>query len=308
MASFRELVANLKGSREKTLLPLLDSLLTSGNGEVSSPDRGFHPSSFGGRGGNCGRFLFLLKNTPEAKIPKEMLMRSFSPRTHRIFHNGEYMHLRYQALFIELGIMNPKRGVGWEVDVRDEKLNITGHADGIIYPLAQNNVQVNFIRDGHGGHSSIPVIHPSGNISATLRGKWIPAGDPWLLELKSIGSRYFATLVEPLPSHISQAHIYMGVLGIKTCAFIYENKDTQEIREFVVPFNSAIWEELKRIIMEGVGAKLPKRVCSSTMDPMAVKCPMSKLCFSCDSLSQLMQTTGPVTDAKKAPRKHRSRG
>ena len=112
-----------------------------------------------------------------------------SPKTAQIFHNGSFMHLRWQMAGITAGWLKEA-----EVPVpAHPTLNIKGTMDGVLY---------------------------EGSI----------------LELKSINSNGFAKVSTfgPAKNHKIQVGTYMYLCGVDKGVIIYEDKNTQEYREFVV--------------------------------------------------------------------------
>lgn len=63
----------------------------------------------------------------------------------------------------------------------------------------------------------------------------LDTGEGW--ELKSINSRGFRNVCEygPQEKHLLQIHAYMLATGIRTWSLVYEDKDTQQWREWVIP-------------------------------------------------------------------------
>lgn len=83
---------------------------------------------------------------------------------------------------------------------------------------------------------------------------------PAVLEIKSINDRGFAGLIAPKPNHVEQANMYMHCLKINKTVFIYENKNTQEWKEFVTNFDGVLFAKQKQRI-----GKIAKAVASQTM-------------------------------------------
>jgi hypothetical protein len=63
-----------------------------------------------------------------------------------------------------------------------------------------------------------------------------------ILELKSINERGFLTLGGPKAEHIWQGHLYMWGLGLKKIVFLYENKNSQDLREFVMDWDQETFD------------------------------------------------------------------
>ena len=59
-------------------------------------------------------------------------------------------------------------------------------------------------------------------------------GKKGVLEIKSINSRGFYGLFEPDERHLIQANVYMFCLEIPRGVILYENKDNQGLKEFLV--------------------------------------------------------------------------
>lgn len=305
MPGLKDLINTVRKNSGKSILPLLDALYLSRNGE-KEPDGFVHPSSAGKSEEICAREVFFGRFTPPEKFPKGMLVESHSPRTHRIFDNGDFVHLRFQTACIEAGIMDPRKGVGWEIPVESQELGIVGHADGIVYPESRNlgEVKVSKLPSGH-GNSALPLLSENG-LSFRFSKKWKLTGNPALLEIKSIGERYYVLLSSPLPAHQMQAMCYMALLKLQECFVVYENKNTQEVKEFCLKFNAVAWEKFRKTLLLVSDChkkkKLPARtVCSSALSARALECPWSKMCFQTSSFTELI-TVKPVaakTDAKK---------
>ncbi len=69
-----------------------------------------------------------------------------------------------------------------------------------------------------------------------------------VIELKSINDRNFKLLKAPQEGHIAQVNTYMGLLGDENGQVWYENKNTQEIKTFAVPFDRGLyWPTISRV-------------------------------------------------------------
>jgi hypothetical protein len=75
-------------------------------------------------------------------------------------------------------------------------------------------------------------------------------GYRWAIEIKTIGDSGYKKLTGPKPEHIEQATIYMALLGVRWCSFLYVNKNTQVIREFLHEFQPEVWEGLRERLLE----------------------------------------------------------
>ncbi len=67
---------------------------------------------------------------------------------------------------------------------------------------------------------------------------------PYVLELKSINSFGFKKLEAPKPEHIKQLMLYLHYFKIQGGIFLYENKDTQALKEFQISYDKEMAERL----------------------------------------------------------------
>lgn len=127
-----------------------------------------------------------------------------------IFHQGTFMHLKWQALLLDAGILDEP-----EITCRVDEYNMTGTVDGMgTIPSAQQTV-----------------------FGADIFG--------W--ELKSINSRGFQWVLDKGPNqhHMLQIHAYMLATGWTVWSLIYENKDTQQWKEFTVHRDEEIVDQVR---------------------------------------------------------------
>jgi CRISPR/Cas system-associated exonuclease Cas4 (RecB family) len=68
--------------------------------------------------------------------------------------------------------------------------------------------------------------------------------DLYVLDIKSINGQIFNSLDEPKQEHINQIQLYLHFFKQKKGILLYVNKDTQELKEFFVDYNSKIAENL----------------------------------------------------------------
>ena len=68
-------------------------------------------------------------------------------------------------------------------------------------------------------------------------------GIDYLLEIKTVNARGFASLHEPKEGHKMQTHAYMKSIGLQQAVIIYMNKDTSMLKEFVIPYDEAYYQQ-----------------------------------------------------------------
>lgn len=232
-------LADLVKNRAKKgiLVPVLEEHLMLSQTSEDRRDKMFHPSDLAGK--FCPRAWALYNYHPEGLSVKEG---AIAPKLARIFGNGHGVHKRMQGYFaamgnlygtwdrrkedgtVELSVGFTPPGEGWaylEVGLRDRDYRIVGSTDGLL-----------------------------------------KLGDKKLgLEVKSINENGFKWMgdEEAKEVHKNQTLIYMHCLevarwetiraGVATVDFLvkplegfvllYENKNTQELKEFFVPFIAA---------------------------------------------------------------------
>jgi CRISPR/Cas system-associated exonuclease Cas4 (RecB family) len=66
----------------------------------------------------------------------------------------------------------------------------------------------------------------------------------YVLDIKSINSMIFRTLLEPKQDNVFQIQLYMHYFNIKKGILLYIDKDQQEMKEFTLDYNQEIVEGL----------------------------------------------------------------
>ena len=122
-------------------------------------------------------------------------------RVQRIFDNGHFVHARLESYVVSA--VESAGGRAWnELSYKPDSLRRSGTAD----------------------------------VGIVLNG-W-----PYLVEIKSMRTARFAELGRSPPQHHrSQLNQYMGLSSVRAGVLLYENKDTQELREYFVRFSEDEW-------------------------------------------------------------------
>jgi hypothetical protein len=186
----------------------------------------------------------------QRKIVMDMLM---VPKTMpdnrlmRIFDNGHSLHHRYEKLFEDMGILIQN-------EMKIEQDDISGHTDAWIKVYSIEN----------------------------------PMGKDYLIELKSAFSKSFEWMIKnntPKKEHRDQLMFYMHLSGIHTGIIFVENKDTQEIWEYEMDYDSTLGlqleEKAKWCISLAKERKVPPIPPRHT--PSYYKCSMCDYNFYCHS-------------------------
>jgi len=104
----------------------------------------------------------------------------------------------------------------------------------------------------------------------------------YVLDIKSINSMAFKSLTEPKEDNVNQIQLYLYYFRIPKGILLYVNKDTQELKEFLVDYEEKRalgllkgFEELKKKIDASI---LPKRIPNYPDDWQCKYCPFKEIC------------------------------
>jgi len=81
------------------------------------------------------------------------------------------------------------------------------------------------------------IVHGRADVIITVD------GEPMIVEIKSINSASFARLEAPEPDHYKQLQLYLHFFNLKKGIVLYENKNTQELKEFAVDYDEKTVKE-----------------------------------------------------------------
>lgn len=173
---------------------------------------------------------------------------------HAIFHDGTFRHMRWQSWLLESGILDDV-----EVSVQDDELWLTGTMDGegtIPYEVAE----------------AMSIHNPT-------KFGW---------ELKGANSHSYRFILDkgPNANHLLQIHAYfLARPDLDVWSLCYENKDTQEVKEFTVYRDEKLLDEVRSEI-EGLQAHVRSKIlppilsqCQKKQGPYKT-CPFAHSCLS----------------------------
>lgn len=137
-------------------------------------------------------------------------------------------------------------------------------------------------------HVEVPCRIDNFSLTGTIDGI-LDTGEGW--ELKSINSRGFREVCEkgPLEKHLYQIHAYMMATNIRSWSLVYEEKDTQQWREWVVPFSQEIadfiLDELMALNVSRETKTLPliREDCAKGEGTTYKQCPYKNQCLEITS-------------------------
>lgn len=160
----------------------------------------------------------------------------------RVFQNGHYMHDRWRKYLESTGALMGH----WRCSDPTHPGYVLGKNErlGILRPercdcgnshLEYQEVGFNDPHTMWGGHVDAIVDQ---RILAQVLGKKIPNFEPGeellVVDFKSMKAFTFKNLESPLPQHQTQMQIYLYLSGLSNGKFIYENKDNQTVKEYLV--------------------------------------------------------------------------
>lgn len=72
----------------------------------------------------------------------------------------------------------------------------------------------------------------------------LEGGKPYVVDFKSISSYGFKSLEKPKPEHVKQIQLYLHYFKVPQGILLYENKNSQELKEFQITYDPALVEKL----------------------------------------------------------------
>jgi CRISPR-associated protein Cas4 len=122
---------------------------------------------------------------------------------------------------------------------------------GVLYSLGLVNASEISIPENE-------MIHGRADAIITLK------GEPHVVEIKSVNQARFKKK-EPSPDHVKQLQLYLYFFKVKKGILLYENKDTQELKEYAIEYDAklvkdiiALFNDLKDKAEKGIMPEIPK--------------------------------------------------
>lgn len=140
---------------------------------------------------------------------------------------------------------------------------------------------------GYLEQAEVPVINKERYLNGKADGifKLEVFGEKVVLEIKTMNSWNFQKAVfRPFKKHEFQASLYARELGAKKVLYLYINKDTSEIKDFLMPINEEqleLADKKMNLVIDSVkeGTLPPRpRNCTDKLCDLAIGCPFASLC------------------------------
>lgn len=244
----------------------------------------FHPSEWD----QCHRKLAYRYYEHKGYIKVKQEIEDIDAKFQRICGNGHHVHYRWEEYLTATGTLRGK----WFCILKDGTTKVYG-ADKKFGILKQEipdeyiyckYVELGFVDEEithWGGHvdgiidisqwnpDALSLPPEERHVVVLVEPLPAPEDTHIVVDFKSMNPFTFDKLKAPKPEHITQMQIYLYLTGLKSGKFIYENKGTQDIKEYLVPrddnFINVKVEEAKalRYIVEHTNVDghrvLPKR-------------------------------------------------
>lgn len=176
-----------------------------------------------------------------------------------VLENGTAFHNRMENTFKDMGIL-----IAPELSLKDKELCISGRSDAIVW---------NFIDDPVENEDSIEnriqLYTPQEELVYVG-----PKSRVLIIELKSIKDKKFHKLSKkkPLKEHEMQLQLYFYLTGIDKGIILYENKNSQETKEYIVEKDDKIIESVLKEIKYCVDLAKKHELAPRTLMPTDVQC------------------------------------
>ncbi|MFE4029294.1 PD-(D/E)XK nuclease family protein [Priestia sp. YIM B13551] len=242
------------------IVDMLHQFLTEGNAEhqkqrIAEGKIGkFYPSSVG----KCKRaVVYQMLGYPAKPIKGQSVL---------ILDNGTSFHNRMEDIFERMGIM-----IAPELSLKDEELRISGRSDAIIW---------NYLKqEDEPDEEEIVLYDPNEEDKVIYKG---PSNHILIVEFKSIKNKNFEKLkTKPQSKHIMQLQLYFYLTGIRRGIVWYENKNTQEIKTYMIEYDEGLIQQVKDDIQDILNHvdrhALPEKE-GNALDVMCRYCDFRNLC------------------------------
>ena len=126
-----------------------------------------------------------------------------------------------------------------------------------------------------------------------------------ILEMKTKDVFAWGNMERPHDEHIIQANVYMWGTGIKEAVIVYINKNSGELKEFIVRFDQEIidrgLQNIEAVHKALEEDELPNGLCGSPREKRAKECPYSDLCFNGEEKISVQKEIEKANQEKRLP-------
>jgi hypothetical protein len=221
--------------------------------EIESKERDythFHPSEWDG----CKRKIAYAYYEAKGYITIDRGALKIDPQGQRIFDNGHSMHDRWRK-YMEWtkALMGRWLCKNWMAHIHAPRVHGTEEKLGVLRPkkCECGSTRFEYVEVGFldrevmwGGHVDGIIDN---EIAAKESGYKNVVCDPderfTVIDFKTINDfEYSKKLDAPKSAHITQMQVYLYLSGLKFGKFLYENKNNQGVKEFLIPRDDKLLE------------------------------------------------------------------
>lgn len=228
---------------------------------------GYHPSGLDVD--SCPRAMVYERLGVPAPSP-------FPAEVLKILENGTAVGQRVERYLVESGIL------------AEDQTEVPIH--GVDKPEKRKRFSDRMLKIVDAMGKRLPVLNYRGHMDGFDP---FHSDGPTVFEIKGVNSFTFNKLRAPSPKHMTQTSIYAAKAGSKRINFIYESKDTQKWKEFVVEPDmqrlKAVEDLVKKTQAALKAGELPGRHsdCPSMNAARPHRCVFASVCFSAKKFKDL---------------------
>lgn len=254
----------------------------------------FHPSSWDG----CKRQHAYAYYESQGSIKIDESALKISPQLERIFGNGHGMHDRWRSYLESTGaLMGVWECANWSAHPKPKMFG-TDKKLGCLRPekCECGSVKFRYHEIGLLDHETMWGGHVDAVIDQKLLAKYCDNGckilsdeEIILVDFKTINAFEFKSLDKPKSDHQTQMQIYLYLTGLKYGKFVYEDKNSQSVKEYLVTADPVLMAvkkaealSLKNIVTVTINGKhrLPPRGFPSKAHQNCQRCKYRGHCWS----------------------------
>jgi hypothetical protein len=208
----------------------------------------FHPSEWEG----CKRKIAYSFYESKGYIQVDSSNIKINPKLQRVFQNGHFMHDRWKDYLEKTNsLLGRWECKNWAVHLDQPRIFGLDSPIGCLKPktcecgnskFTYKEISVFDVETLWGGHVDAIVDLQLLHDFYDYKEEVLESERYLIVDFKSMNSFQFKKLEDPLTKHIIQMQIYMYITDIKNAKLIYENKDSQETKEFLVKFDYGLME------------------------------------------------------------------
>ncbi len=183
----------------------------------------------------------------DSVVPFICPAREASEREKFVVHPSQSSGCKRKLAF---SILEAPRDVG-EVDTKQERIFHNGHAvhqrvQGYLFEAWHRELG-DVTRVWEDVKIEYPELRVAGELDAVVE---VRNKHRYLVEVKSASRSSYDGLRGPLTSWMFQVYLYMAAIGLKDAIVLVECKDTQRMKQFYIPWDSATWDMIEQHIEE----------------------------------------------------------